>query len=119
MPTTTHVFVPRSRLFSAIAAPELLYKVNDLLEAGAQHLVVDMRHVLFMDNSGLGALMITLNRTQKASCRLSLCSLCGQARMLFEAAHVEQLFEVFPSLNMLNQTLPEGACQLITIGKPD
>ncbi len=119
MPTTTHVFVPRSRLFSASSAPELLYKVNDLLEAGARHLVVDMRHVVFMDNSGLGALMITLNRTQKASCRLSLCSLCGQARMLFEAACVEQLFEVFPSLNVLNQSLPEDACQLITIGKPD
>jgi hypothetical protein len=39
--------------------------------------------------------------------------------MLFEAACVEQLFEVFPSLNVLNQSLPEDACQLITIGKPD
>ncbi|MDX2214322.1 MAG: STAS domain-containing protein [Oculatellaceae cyanobacterium bins.114] len=92
---TPYVFQLKTRLLSAATAPELLYWINNILELGATHLLLDMKDVLFMDSSGLGALVIAHNRVQKAGGKLMLCSLSGQARMLFELSGMEKVFEVY------------------------
>lgn len=103
--TTPHIFQIKTRLFSAATAPELLYWVNNLLESGETYLLLNMQEVLFMDSSGLGALVVAHNRVQKAGGRLVMCSLNGQARMLFELAGMEKLFEVYSDQKSFEQAL--------------
>lgn len=99
------IFQVRTRLFSAATAPELLYWVNNILESGETYLLLNMQEVLFMDSSGLGALVVAHNRVQKAGGKLMLCSLNGQARMLFELAGMEKLFEVYSDQKSFEQAL--------------
>ncbi|MBD2463963.1 STAS domain-containing protein [Oscillatoria sp. FACHB-1407] len=100
---TPYVFQLKTRLLSAATAPELLYWINNILELGATHLLLDMKDVLFMDSSGLGALVIAHNRVQKAGGKLMLCSLSGQARMLFELSGMEKMFEVYSDKDAFEQ----------------
>jgi anti-anti-sigma factor len=95
---TPYVFHLKARTLSAGSSPELLYWVNSILELGAKVLLVDFRDVLFMDSSGLGALVIARNRVQKMGGQLMLCSLNGQARMLFELSGMDQAFKVYDTV---------------------
>lgn len=117
--TTAHVFQLKSRILSAIAAPELLYWVSNLLESGAQALVIDLKNVSFMDGSGLGALVIAQNRALKAGSRLALCALGGQARMLFETAGLDASFEIYTSLDEYKTTLPDDSLVSIEVAERD
>ena len=104
--TSPQVFHLRTRLFSATTAPELLYWINNILESGVTYLLVDMQEVLFMDSSGLGALVVAHNRVQKAGGKLILCSLNGQVKMLFKSAGMEKMFEVYSDKKAFEQALP-------------
>lgn len=92
-----YIFHLKTRILSASAAPELLYWVNSLLDSDAKYLMIDLKDVLFMDSSGLGALTIAYNRVQKAGGKLALCQLRGQARMLIETSGMEKLLPVYNS----------------------
>jgi len=115
--TFPYVFQLKTRLLSASVAPELLYWVGSLLEAGAKNLVIDMREVLFMDSSGLGSLVIAHNRVQKADGKLALCCLGGQARMLFELSGMEKVFEVYATPEDFEKALT--ATQTHLLNEPD
>jgi anti-anti-sigma factor len=103
--TTPSIFQPRTRVLSAAAAPELLYWIASLLESGERYLLVDLRDVLFMDKSGLGALTIAHGRVQKAGGTLALCHLNGQARMLFEMSGLDRTIEVYSNAREFERVL--------------
>jgi anti-anti-sigma factor len=91
------VFQPTTRIFSALNAPDLLYWVNNSLESGAKYLLINFSRVVFMDQLGLEALIMAHRRVQRANSQLLLCSLSGQARMLFDMAQSESLFQIYSS----------------------
>lgn len=94
----------QSRVLSASIAPDLLYWISDVLDAGGQYICLDFEEISFMDSSGLGALVIANNRVQKIGGRLALCHLGGQARMLIEIAGMETLFETYPTVKEFQET---------------
>jgi anti-anti-sigma factor len=100
-----NVFRPSDRMLSAATSPDLLYWVGANLEAGINHLVIDLQEVMFMDSSGLGALVIARNRVVKVGGELSLCSLNGQARMLFDMAGVSDMFSLHDNLNAFKRAM--------------
>ncbi len=99
------VFEPTSRLFSAANTSDLLSWINESIEAGADELLVDLKYVMFMDSRGLGALVAARTRAQAAGCRLAICSLNGQALMLFEMADINSIFDIFPDRVTFEQSL--------------
>lgn len=92
--STVTTFRP-NRILSAANSADLIDWVNYALDAGAKTLLIDLRNVPFMDSTGLGALVSALKIVQKAEGRLVLCSLNGQAQMLFELSGVEDVFEIY------------------------
>jgi anti-sigma B factor antagonist len=64
---------------------------------------------MFMDSSGLGTLVSALKLVQKAEGRLALCSLSGQALMLFEMAGMEKMFETYSNLDDFKNALSSAA----------
>lgn len=59
------IFQPTTRILSATSAPDLLHWVTHSLDLGSTYLLVDLRDVMFMDSSGLGALVIAKNELKK------------------------------------------------------
>ncbi|MBI4781900.1 MAG: STAS domain-containing protein [Oscillatoriophycideae cyanobacterium NC_groundwater_1537_Pr4_S-0.65um_50_18] len=91
----SHPIFQPTRILSVSSSASLLDWVNQRLESGDRILLIDFCHVMFMDSTGLGALVTALKVAQKAEGKLVLCSLWGQARMLFNMAGMESVFEIY------------------------
>jgi len=93
---TAKVFYP-TRILSSANASDLIGWINDNVERGSKKLLINLQNVLFMDSTGLAALVTALKIVKGAGGRLALCALNGQARMLFEMANMDQMFEIYAS----------------------
>jgi len=92
--STFKVFQP-TRILSSTNSGTIIDWIDHNLESGTLHLLIDLANVSFMDSSGVGGLVIALKRVQAAGGTLALCSLNGQARMLFELAAMDQMFTIY------------------------
>ncbi len=63
--------------------------------------ILDMAGVDFIDSEGVCALVQELKRFNDATCRLVVCNLAPSARLIFEITQLDQVFEVFTTLNDL------------------
>lgn len=98
------VFQP-TRILSAANAADLNDWVKQSLAAGAKALLIDFGNVLFMDRNGIEALLQALKAAESADRPLLLCSLGGQARMMFDMAGLESQFQLFPNRQTAEQSL--------------
>jgi anti-anti-sigma factor len=88
------MFIP-TRILSSTTTGDLLEGIDRSLANGAKKILVNLQNVLFMDSTGLSALVIAYKRVRAANGRFALCSLNGQARMLIEQTGMEKLFEIY------------------------
>lgn len=79
-------------------APKLREAVIALVDAGASHIIADLREVEFLDSTGLGALIGAQNRlrTQDGSFRLVITS--DRIIRLFRITGLLKVFEIHPSV---------------------
>ena len=66
-----------------------------MLEKKPGDILIDCRHVKFMDSSGFGALVFALKRVREHGKQLYLCSLNSQLRMILELTGTDRTFAVF------------------------
>jgi anti-anti-sigma factor len=92
---TVEIFRPDDTLLSAHNAHKLLDWINDALSTGHKDLLIDLGGTDFMDSSGLGALVTALKRAKTAGANLALCSLKGQAKLLFELTNMFSVFDIY------------------------
>jgi len=69
--------------------------ISQIIEKGAQGILIDLKEVTFMDSSGLGCLVLCLKNARSAGVTLYLCSLNEQIKMLFELTSMDNAFEIF------------------------
>ena len=89
------VFQP-TRILTADNAIGLRDWAKDAIASGTSILLVDCSQISFMDSSGLGSLVSLNKMVQQAGCQLRICSLQGQARMLFEMTNLHNFFQIYP-----------------------
>ena len=97
------VFQP-NQFVTEVNAYEIREWVQDNLNKGVRHLLIDFQDVTFINSSGLGALAIALKMVRDAGCRLALCSLSAQARMTLEISGMDQAFEIYPTPDDFQRT---------------
>lgn len=75
-------------------APAMRTRLNELVEAGATHLVVDLEDVDFIDSTGLGVLVGSLRVARAGGGDLRL--VCTNSRILkvFEATGLHEIFTI-------------------------
>jgi len=95
MNATLKVLEP-SGLIDNINGSQLRQEVADLLEAGAETILIDLTHITFMDSSGLGAMAAILQRVRTKNAKLYLCALNGQLRIIMELTRMDKVFDIFP-----------------------
>jgi anti-sigma B factor antagonist len=80
------------------SAPALKEKITDLLQDGANTLIVDLSGVAFLDSTGLGALVEARAATSEAGGSLPL--VCSQERILklFTITGLDGVFTIHASV---------------------
>jgi anti-anti-sigma factor len=76
-------------------AKQLRYQIDDLVNTGVNIVLVDLQDVDFIDSLGLGALISAQRIAKTANCKLCLCSINNQVKLLFELNTIDRLFEIF------------------------
>ena len=59
--------------------------------------VLDMEHVSFIDNSGLGALVRLVQSAKSEGRHLRLCSVPERMRQAIDLTHLTELFDIYPT----------------------
>jgi len=87
--------VTAGRLDAAIA-PELKKECAGIIDGGTSRIMLDLESVLFMDSSGLGAVISSFKLTgQKGD--FVICNMNETVREIFTLTHMDRLFEIYPS----------------------
>ncbi|MEM9162296.1 MAG: STAS domain-containing protein [Cyanobacteria bacterium P01_F01_bin.4] len=81
-------------ILDSINGETLRQQVNDLLEADAGVLLIDLKEITFVDSSGLGALVSVLKKVRASEREMHICSINDQVRMLFELTSLDQVFSI-------------------------
>lgn len=95
--------VQPSGILDGIKGNQLRREINDVVENGAQAVLIDLSDITFMDSSGLSALVSALKTVRTAGGKLSLCGINDQVRMVFELTRMDRVFEIFPNRDEFNQ----------------
>lgn len=103
------VFQP-SRLLLYHNAIEIQRWAFQCLDNGYQYLLIDLENVSFLDSSGLGMLMSTLDRVRRRGGAMALSSPHGQARMMLEVCELEQIFFTCANRCEFEQAIANHTC---------
>ncbi|MDM8557008.1 STAS domain-containing protein [Desulfococcaceae bacterium HSG7] len=79
----------------AHSAKKVKDTITGQVKAKLINLVVDMGAIKFMDSSGLGTLVASLNSVRRAKGQLKIASIHNQVRAIFELTRLHLVFEIF------------------------
>ncbi|MEH1845772.1 MAG: STAS domain-containing protein [Nostoc sp.] len=92
-----------SGILDGIRGNELRREVSNIVDNGADILLLDMKEVKFIDSSGLGALVSAMQIVRNANSKLFVCSISDQVRMLFELTKMDRIFQTFADQDEFNR----------------
>ena len=67
------------------------------IQAGAAHLVIDLQQMEYVSSMGLRGFLTAAKKPAPSGGRVSLCSLHGLPKQVFEITHLLPMFELFDS----------------------
>ncbi|HEX6713816.1 MAG TPA: STAS domain-containing protein [Thermoleophilaceae bacterium] len=76
-------------------APELKVAVTQVIDDGAQRVIVDLTETTFMDSTGLGVLVGAKKRLRALDGSIAIVSPDAGIRRLFEISGLTHLFEIY------------------------
>lgn len=97
--------VQPSGILDGTKAGQFRQEVSDLVDSGADLVLIDFQDVTFMDSSGLGALVLALKTVRAAGSKLYICSVNEQIKMLFELTSMDRVFEIFANREEFESTV--------------
>ncbi len=92
--------------------PRLRERLNDLLDSGENHLIIDLTAVDFLDSTGLGILVGVLSRVKSVGGSMVL--VCSAERILkvFRITGLHALFPIAPDLDSALGTQPVATVRM-------
>lgn len=100
--------VQLSGILDSTKASQFRTDINNIVKAGTDYVLIDLKEVTFVDSSGLGALVSALKTVRSASGKLCICSINEQVRMLFELTSMDRVFRVFKNQEEFEEALQKG-----------
>ena len=79
-------------------APEIRELVEKLITEKQVHIVIDMEEVTYIDSSGIGALISSLNNLKKKNGSLKITNITGSVRKVFELTKLSSFFDIYESI---------------------
>ena len=97
--------VQPSGILDGLNANQLRRDISDLVENGANIVLVDFQDITFMNSAGLGALVSILKKVRSLGAELFICSLNEQVKMIFEMTKMDLIFKPFANRNEVEQAV--------------
>ncbi len=70
-------------------------KVNELLDGGTQHILLNLEKVSYMDSAGIGELVACYKRAKEKNGTVKLLNPSGKVYDLLQLTKLEEVFETF------------------------
>lgn len=99
-----HIVLQPQNCLDSQAGNLLQQQLAEILPDRHQLWVIDMAAVDFIDSSGICALVGGLNAARHRGCRLVICNLSATVKLIFEITQLDQLFEIFDSMEQIIST---------------
>lgn len=80
------------------SSPRLREMLLDVIDNGADHLVVDLGEVTFLDSTGLGVLVGIYHRLRARSGSMTFVGANDRVRRVFHVTQLTKIFELHDSL---------------------
>jgi anti-anti-sigma factor len=90
------ILEPRGRIDS-VTAKDFGECLAKLLNAGREHIVIDLHSITYISSAGFRQLLIAKKTTQEKNGKLALCGIAGEVKRLFEIGAFSELLPVFLS----------------------
>jgi anti-anti-sigma factor len=87
------VLEPRGYIDTGSAKP-FEDRTVELISGGSHHMLIDLRHILYISSAGFRSLLITAKLMDDARGKLVLCGLSSEIRRLFEIGNFTELFTI-------------------------
>ena len=81
-----------------VAAPRLKNAIEDVVDGGSTHVVVDLTAVSFMDSSGLGALIAALKKARQAHGDLRIAGVNEQVATVLQLTNLDRVLRPFETV---------------------
>lgn len=89
-------------------APRFKDAVNEIIESGQRHLVINMERVTYMDSSGFGTLLSATKRLKPAGGTVNLVKCSGSIDRILRITRLDAVFRTHNSVEEAIQSLPQG-----------
>lgn len=90
------VILLKVKRLDASAAPSFKQAVLSVIESGESRLVLDLTEVVFIDSSGLGA-MVSVLKALGGRGMITLCNASVGVLSLFRLTRMDKVFPILPS----------------------
>ncbi|MBW4609409.1 MAG: STAS domain-containing protein [Hassallia sp. WJT32-NPBG1] len=84
-----------SGILDGIRGNLLRREISDMIANGVEIVLIDFKDVNFVDSSGLGALVSSMQMMRNVNGKLFVCSISDQVRMLFDLTKMNRIFQPF------------------------
>lgn len=81
-----------------VSAPRLKTTIEEVVDHGGTHVVVDLAAVTFMDSSGLGALIAALKKARQAHGDLRIAGVNEQVATVLQLTNLDRVLRPFESV---------------------
>jgi anti-anti-sigma factor len=82
-------------ILDGIKGNELRREVSEIIAKGTDVLLIDLKDVNFINSSGLGSLVSSMQIVRDVNAKLFVCSINDQVKMLFELTKMDKIFKVY------------------------
>ena len=72
-------------------------QMQPLMSAGTT-IILNLEHVLFVDSSALGALLLCQRQLARSHGRLLICNVTAQVRTQFDLVHIQRVMPVYATV---------------------
>jgi anti-sigma B factor antagonist len=86
-------------------SPRVKETINELIEKGHYHLVINLEGVRYIDSTGLGVLIGALKKVREHSGRILLVCTNPQIKKIFNITGLVKIFEIFKDEDEAMQVL--------------
>jgi anti-sigma B factor antagonist len=98
---------PGVQRLTAVNAKAFKDEIVPLVDAGASHLIIDFKTVLFLDSAGLGTLVGVLEKIENREA-LFICGLNPDVQQMFRICRMDRIFKVDGSLDHVVEVAAEN-----------
>ena len=104
----TVIFTLKNKSLNSDIAPELKAKLLIVCQPDIEALIIDLANVETIDSSGIGALLLAQRQMNEYGLPVILTAVNEQVMAILEILHLEEFFDIYPSVEEAMQDLSES-----------